>query len=771
MSKTFAFWTIGDQNHGKMAATMVASARSVGVTAPIHVFTDLPNIDGAIVHPCGIFDKTLYMFKFHFLKNEMKKLPYDFMFFLDTDNIFTRNPGDLAEMMGDDKVFVQMENEIILDHNHPGKSHRQDWWGCPVAEFGPFMKSIGVTGNRFFNCNAGFWGVAKTAIDEFYDKATYIFNEAHKRGYTKTTEEFALAGVGMCLQDPLKRTLDDTSWLWCSDWTDAWKGQLPTYNFWQFEDYMNGQKKNVRPCITHCMRSKTSMVAKYDQYVVSKKASEKASENWIVTACDSNAFTSMLVSFIASARGVAKWSGNIAVVDLGMTDEQKNKLKSLDIQIFNKANKSKSIVCDRFFSLYDNMNSSDLYAHFDADIWFTDNIDDLFKNYNGKFTCTVDCNYQGFITGVIPNEELRKSYKIMIDEMVVEKNNGKPLQVGFVFGNKTAYTGFNDELNRLIETQVAADAYGTDTLAINTYYAKNPSKVNVMNIAYNCLPDWNPQKVQDKFVLKDIVIRAIHQTSPYRKVDMWSFDKNYPDIYNKWKKMLTNEETSLQQVVVKGNNFLIRPGTWDHTILHHTDEYSVSKYLSFPADTCIVDIGGHIGGFTKIVAKQYPNVPVYTFEPDPDNYDMLMKNVSGLSNVTVFNVGIGAVDTQGSVEIPSPGNTGMNRVSVGYGSIKIISPKTLMSLVKQKNIGLMKIDCEGGEWGFFDTIAPDELNRIWEIQGELHTDLYNRYGPFKDYPMFKEDFLRDLMKKNLPMFSVFIELGRTLKAYNKVNFL
>jgi len=550
MSKKFCYWTVADGNHGKMAAVTVASARAVGVTADFHIWTDLEKIDGATVHPCGTFDKKLYMFKFHFLKNEVSKLDYDYFVFFDADNYFVKNPGNLSDLMAPtDKVFVQMENDCS-----PYRSKRGDWWSCPIKDYGKFLNEQGAKSDIYYNTNAGFWIVAKTAIDEFYERTTKFFDAAHKRGYSGFTEEPALAFVGHIMQDPKKRLFEDTCWLWASDWTGQWKDKIPEYKEWEFEDYMSGDKKKVKPCIVHAMRSKDAMIAKYMQTINTHLINNvRKEQNWIVTACDSNAFSTMLVSFIASARGVAKWSGNIAVIDLGLTEEQKNKLKSIDIVIFSKSNKSKAIVCDRFFSLYDNMNDTDLYAHFDADIWFTDSIDDLFKNYNGKFNCTIDCNYQGFITGVIPNEETRKSYKIMIDERVVEQNNGKPLQVGFVFGNKEAYRGFNEELSNLIDTNLAADAYGTDTLAINSFYAKNPKMFDVMNVAYNCLPDWNPQKVNGKFVLKDVVIKAIHQTSPYRKVDMWSFDKNHPDIYNTWKKMMSNEDTGLQQVVVNSN--------------------------------------------------------------------------------------------------------------------------------------------------------------------------------------------------------------------------
>jgi hypothetical protein len=279
MSKTFCYWTVADGKHGPMASTMVASARAVGVTADFHIWTDMPAIEGATVHPCGAFDKKLYMFKFHFLKDEVSKLNYDYFVFLDADNYFVRNPGDLAEMMGEDKIFAQMEN-IVSD-----KSARRDWWGCPVTEYGKFLREQGADCTVYYNTNAGFWVVAKTAVDEFYAKTTMFFAKAQQRGYTNFTEEPALAFAGHVMQDPSKRTLEDTSWLWCSDWTGQWKDKLPTYMSWQFEDYMSGEKKMVKPCITHAMRSKDALIAAYRKPQGSVKPTTLKSENFEVLMC------------------------------------------------------------------------------------------------------------------------------------------------------------------------------------------------------------------------------------------------------------------------------------------------------------------------------------------------------------------------------------------------------------------------------------------------------------------------------------------------------
>jgi len=261
MNKTFCYWTVAfGEKHAKMAYVLVDSARKAGVTADFHVYTDyLKEIPTATVHDSGKIEIGKYMFKFHFLKEQVSKLNYDYYVFLDTDNYFTKNPGDLVEFMGDDKIFVQMENDCS-----PYRSKRQDWWSCPIADYGKFLREQGAISDTYYNTNAGFFIVAKTAINEFYERTTKFFDAGHKRGYSGFTEEPALAFVGHVMQNPKKRLFEDTCWLWASDWTGQWKDTLPEYKEWQFEDYMSGDKYPVKPCIVHAMRSKDAMIKRYE---------------------------------------------------------------------------------------------------------------------------------------------------------------------------------------------------------------------------------------------------------------------------------------------------------------------------------------------------------------------------------------------------------------------------------------------------------------------------------------------------------------------------
>jgi len=57
----------------------------------------------------------------------------------------------------------------------------------------------------------------------------------------------------------------------------------------------------------------------------------------------------------------------------------------------------------------------------------------------------------------------------------------------------------------------------------------------------------------------------------------------------------------------------------------------------------VLDVGANIGQFAIASAKLIPNVKVYSFEPEPDSFKKLRKNVSNLSNIKIYPIAIGDV--------------------------------------------------------------------------------------------------------------------------------
>ena len=67
----------------------------------------------------------------------------------------------------------------------------------------------------------------------------------------------------------------------------------------------------------------------------------------------------------------------------------------------------------------------------------------------------------------------------------------------------------------------------------------------------------------------------------------------------------------------------------------------------------VLDIGANVGQFTVAVAKLYPGVQVHAFEPVPESFLKLRKNVSKLENVSVYQMALGDAEGETMCHINS----------------------------------------------------------------------------------------------------------------------
>ena len=255
----FCYWSVADGEHGLMMRKAIQSARNVGVSEDFHIWTDV-DIPDAITHDCKKFDKKNYLFKFHFLKNEVSKLDYDYFVFLDADSYFVRKPEDIISQTQGDPIHVCLESDCNLVENSRG-----DWWGCPLGEYVKIMREKGVRSKSVFNTNAGLWIVKKDIINTFYDMAIDFWEYSKSKGYV-FTEEAPLAYVGhMLVGDVYKHTLKNNARVWASDWIGIFNDVIPHSSPFEFEDYMSGNRIMVNPSIVHCMRSKNALIKEYNK--------------------------------------------------------------------------------------------------------------------------------------------------------------------------------------------------------------------------------------------------------------------------------------------------------------------------------------------------------------------------------------------------------------------------------------------------------------------------------------------------------------------------
>jgi len=116
----------------------------------------------------------------------------------------------------------------------------------------------------------------------------------------------------------------------------------------------------------------------------------------------------------------------------------------------------------------------------------------------------------------------------------------------------------------------------------------------------------------------------------------------------------------------------------------------------------IVDIGAHIGYFTRLFAALTGKTgTVYAFEADQENFELLAKNTRNFKNIKLCPQAVS--DKSGSINFyHSEDKTGCHSViPADFRQKKITVPAiTLDDFIQEKNINkidLIKMDIEGGE--------------------------------------------------------------------------
>ena len=165
----------------------------------------------------------------------------------------------------------------------------------------------------------------------------------------------------------------------------------------------------------------------------------------------------------------------------------------------------------------------------------------------------------------------------------------------------------------------------------------------------------------------------------------------------------------------------------------------------------VIDIGAHIGPYTIIASKRVgPNGKVIAIEADPDNFDLLSRNIqlNKLSNVTALNYAACSKEKKIKLYLPSgvgrSSHTKYNTImpNRAHGKEKFVEVKanTLdyllqSNIIKQEEVNWIKI-VEGAEYEVLKG-AKDILSKCSDIRLliEIHnlSAGYNLYKPISEF--------------------------------------
>ena len=161
-----------------------------------------------------------------------------------------------------------------------------------------------------------------------------------------------------------------------------------------------------------------------------------------------------------------------------------------------------------------------------------------------------------------------------------------------------------------------------------------------------------------------------------------------------------------------------------------TDCYGVERIRFAPGDV-VIDVGGHVGIFSNYLAKRYPFLHIYAFEPLPQNYEHFRRNLAanGIANVEVFNRAITG-DGRPVEMIVHHSNTGgataqLKDMRLPEHANYVAQSVTLDDVFDTHRIErckLLKIDCEGSEHEIL--LNAKCLDRVEYLSGEFHINAH-----------------------------------------------
>ena len=157
-------------------------------------------------------------------------------------------------------------------------------------------------------------------------------------------------------------------------------------------------------------------------------------------------------------------------------------------------------------------------------------------------------------------------------------------------------------------------------------------------------------------------------------------------------------------------------------------DYEFPHFSCKPGDV-MIDIGTHVGMISILYAKLYPWLKIYSFEPIPDNYAALLKNIemNCVTNIIPMNLAVTKDGRTITMNVNFTENSGAaTQVLTGQkeeSKIFTIPSITLNEFFFLQNIDKckhLKIDCEGSEYEILLNTAPHILKNFEYVSGEFH---------------------------------------------------
>jgi FkbM family methyltransferase len=166
-------------------------------------------------------------------------------------------------------------------------------------------------------------------------------------------------------------------------------------------------------------------------------------------------------------------------------------------------------------------------------------------------------------------------------------------------------------------------------------------------------------------------------------------------------------------------------------LLEMYEEIFLRKQYLFESETeepVVVDVGSNIGLATLFFKRLFPRAKVVAFEPDPQTYELLKRNVSDNRLERVETRQQAVCDGEGSVYLyrdqATPGSPQMTTRKERGGQAREQVSATRLSKHIDEPVDFLKLDVEGAERAVINDLErANKLERIRRIAIEYHHHL------------------------------------------------
>ena len=153
-----------------------------------------------------------------------------------------------------------------------------------------------------------------------------------------------------------------------------------------------------------------------------------------------------------------------------------------------------------------------------------------------------------------------------------------------------------------------------------------------------------------------------------------------------------------------GGRLIYKRGVYEEELTNY-----FLKKINLSEGHVVFDIGANIGWYSNLFSKYFNDIEVHSFEPDPENYKLLLTNIENNNalNVIPNNIGIGEKTAVKKLYLYKKSNVGRHSMlNINEGPTIDVPITTIDDYLLEKNIDVkkvkfLKIDIEGFEYFAF----------------------------------------------------------------------